>query len=85
MHQMKNHVNSVDVQYWKIILGIVIGCAVSFWAAFLHVGHFFTLLISAVLFFAAYFLFLLALKEPMIREIMDMVKAYFDKGKQTES
>ena len=73
-----------NVQYGKILLGIIAGCAVSFWVRFLPVGSFFSLVISAVLFFAVYFLLLLALKEPMIREIRDMVKAYFEKAKQTE-
>ena len=70
------------VQYWKLILAVIIGSAVSFWVPFLRVGDFFTLLISAVLFFAAYFAVLYALKEPMIRDIVNLVKAYFEKGKQ---
>ncbi len=70
------------VQYWKLILAVIIGSAVSFWVPFLQVGNFFTLLISAVLFFTAYFAVLYILKEPMIRELVNIVKAYFEKGRQ---
>ena len=70
------------VQYWKLVLAVILGCAVSIWVRFLHVGNFFTLLISAVLFFAAYFALLYVLKEPMTRNLVNLVKAYFEKGKQ---
>ena len=73
-----------NVQYWKILLGLFGGCVASFWVIFVDLNNFFTLLISAVLFFLVYFLLLLALREPMAREIWGMVKAYFEKGSQIE-
>lgn len=71
-----------EVQYWKMIIAIIAGCAVSFWVVLINIGNIFTLLISAVLFFAAYFAVLLVLKEPMAEGLMNMINTYFDKGKQ---
>ena len=69
----------VPIQYWKIIIAIVCGCVSSFWVLFLPVGTVLTLLISAVLFFVAYAIVLLLLKEPMTREIIDIVMRFFHK------
>lgn len=72
------------VQYWKIFLGILAGCAVSFWVLFLDLGSLFTLLISAVLFFAAYFAVLLITKEPMTLEVTGIIRNYFKQSKQDD-
>lgn len=72
------------VQYWKIVVAMAAGSAASFWVLFLHVGNIFILLISAVLFFAVYAGVLLLLKEPMAREIIDIVIRYFHKGSGEE-
>ena len=61
------------ISYWKIAVGLVLGSAASFWCAFLNIGNFLTLLVSAVIFFAVYFGFLILCKEPMAVEMLDVV------------
>lgn len=73
------------VQYWKILLAIVAGSAASFWVLFLNIGTFFVLMVSAVLFFAVYAVVLLLLKEPMAREIIDIVLQFFHKKPKEET
>lgn len=58
------------VQFWKIGLGLVVGCAASFWVANLGLGSFFALALSACLFFSGYGLTLLMLKERLISEVL---------------
>ena len=57
------------VQYWKIILGIVIAAAVSFWVPMLNLGSLLTIIISAILFFGAYGGALLVLKERLAADL----------------
>ncbi|MCD8211782.1 MAG: flippase [Oscillospiraceae bacterium] len=59
------------IAYWKIILGLVIGTAASYWVMFLNLGNFVTLVISAVLFVAGYGLTLLLTKESLTLEVWD--------------
>lgn len=63
-----------SVKYWKIITGIVIASAVSILTKYLHVRVFITLVISAIVFFGIYFVFLLITKEKLISEIMNQIK-----------
>ncbi len=58
------------IAYWKIILGILLGSAMSIWSIKLGLGNFFTLVISAFIFFAAYGLTLIITKETFTIEIL---------------
>ena len=58
------------IQYWKIGLALLAGAAASFWVAGLGFGSFVSLALSAVLFFGAYGLTLLALKERLTGEVL---------------
>ena len=73
------------VQYWKILLAVVAGCAACFWVLLLHLGNFVTLLISAVLFFAVYAGILLLLREPMAGEILGILTRFLKGEKQGEA
>ena len=73
------------VQYWKILIAVVAGCAACFWVLLLHLGNFMTLLISAILFFAVYAGILLLLHEPMTGEILDIFKRFLKGKKQGEA
>ena len=68
------------VQYWKIVIAVVAGCAACFWVLLLDLGNFVTLLISAVLFFAVYAVILILLREPMAREILDILMSHLKGG-----
>lgn len=61
------------IHYGQIIFATFLGFVVSFWVKFLGLGNFLTLLVSAVLFFGAYGLFLLFKKEEIIMEIWNIV------------
>ena len=54
-----------QIPYYKILVGMAGGCAVSFWVLFMNFGDFVSLLISAVLFFGAYYAVLLLMKEEL--------------------
>ena len=58
------------IQYWKPGLGLVAAVGASFWVAALPLGSFFSLALSAVLFFLAYGLILLLLKEQLVCEVL---------------
>lgn len=61
------------IHYGCIILGIFIGTVASLWVKTLGLGYFGTLLMSAILFFCAYFLFLLYKKEELVVDIWIMI------------
>lgn len=63
----------LGIRYWKIALGLALGCASSIWVLYLHIGVFFQLLISALLFFGVYGITLLASGEPLARGITDQL------------
>ena len=73
------------VQYWKILIAVIVGCGACFWVLLLNLGNFITLLISSVLFFAVYAGILLLLKEPMAGEIWDIIKRFLTGKKQGEA
>ena len=52
-----------SIQYWKVAFGLLAGTAASIWVAGLGLGSFWALVLSACLFFVAYGLVLLVLKE----------------------
>lgn len=62
-----------NVQYIKIIIAIVLGSIMSLWVKILGLGSFLTLLMSAILFFSVYGLFLLFTKEPFVVEVFNQV------------
>lgn len=59
-----------SVSYGRLLLALGTGLAAAFWVPMLGLGSFFTLLISAVLFFGSYGAVLLLLKEPLSRELI---------------
>jgi O-antigen/teichoic acid export membrane protein len=61
------------IQYIKIVAAVLVGACVSLVALYFNFGDFITLVISAILFFGAYFAVLLAVKEPMTGEIFKSV------------
>ena len=60
-----------QIQYWKILTGIVLGIAISFGVSYIGFGSFVTLLISFILFFGSYGAFLLLTKEGMTMELFN--------------
>lgn len=73
---LKNEVRDSfkQIHYIKIAIALVSGSMASLWVKLLGLGNFITLVISAVLFFGAYALVLLAFKEEMIIEILETFK-----------
>ena len=59
-----------SIQYWKVVFALLAGTAASVWVAGLGLGSFWALALSACLFFAAYGLVLLVLKERLVCEVM---------------
>ena len=62
-----------QIHYGRITIALILGTAASLWVKMLGLGSFLTLVISAVLFFGVYGVFLLIRKEEMIVEIWNMV------------
>lgn len=58
------------IQYWKLLLGAAAGTGLSFWVAGLALSSLQSLMLSAVLFFVAYGLVLLVLKEQLVFEVL---------------
>ena len=73
---LKNEVRDSfkQIHYIKIAIALVLGSMASLWVKLLGLGNFITLVISAVLFFGAYALVLLAFKEEMVIEILETFK-----------
>ena len=63
-----------QIHYIKIAIALVLGSMASLWVKLLGLGNFITLVISAVLFFGAYALVLLAFKEEIVIEILETFK-----------
>lgn len=61
------------VQYWKISLGLLAGTVASFWAAGLALNNFGVLVVSAVMFFAAYGGILMVTRETFVMDIIKQV------------
>ena len=60
---------------WNLILaGVILGAAVSFWILFIPMSLFFTLALSAILFFGAYGIVMLLGKEDLVMEIVNGIK-----------
>ncbi len=58
----------LSISYWKIILGLVLGTAGSYWFVQFGYGNFITLLVTACLFFGIYGLVLLITREQLVME-----------------
>lgn len=59
-----------SVSYGRLAFALAVAVAMAAWIPMLGLGSFLTLLLSAVLFFGGYGVVLLALKEPLIRELI---------------
>ena len=59
-----------SIQYWKVAFALLAGTAASVWVAGLGLGSFWALALSACLFFAAYGLVLLVLKERLVCDVI---------------
>ena len=66
-----------SIQYWKVAFGLLAGTAASIWVAGLGLGSFWALLLSACLFFVAYGLVLLVLKERLLRDVIGQMLKKF--------
>ena len=66
-----------SIQYWKIIIGLVISSAASVWLINKGLGNFVTLLITAVIFFTVYLVILTLTKEKMTIELEDQILRKF--------
>ena len=62
-----------QIHYGRIVLALVLGTAASLWVKMLDFGIIMTLIISAILFYCVYGIYLLVRKEDMIVEIWNMV------------
>ena len=74
---LKNDIAKVlkSIRYSRILFALLFGCIASVWVKELSLGGFLTLILSAVLFFAIYTLFLFLSKEPLIVEVIKLIKA----------
>ena len=67
--------SSIDFQVYKylplkqVFIGCLISSARCIWVKFLNFGSFFTLMISAIIFFGTYLIILTIKKEPLILDI----------------
>ncbi|MCD7790142.1 MAG: flippase [Bacteroides thetaiotaomicron] len=61
------------ISYWKILLGLILGTACSYWFVSFGFGSFLTLLVTACLFFGAYGVVLLITREKFTLEIFNQV------------
>lgn len=68
-----------SIQYWKLGAGLLAGTAASVWVAGLGLGSFWALALSACLFFGAYGLVLILLKEELVCGILGQLLAKFRK------
>jgi O-antigen/teichoic acid export membrane protein len=63
----------LKIHYFKIAMAILLGCVCSVWVKAFSIGNFLTLLISAMLFFGIYIVFLIIVKEPLVVEMVGQV------------
>ena len=72
---LKNEVKEMfkQIHFGRIIFALVLGMAASLWVKLLDFGNFMTLVISAILFFCVYGIYLLIRKEDMIVEIWNII------------
>jgi O-antigen/teichoic acid export membrane protein len=68
-----------SIQHWKLGAGLLAGTAASSWVAGLGLGSFWALALSACLFFGAYGLVLILLKEELVCGILSQLLSKFRK------
>lgn len=61
------------IQYPQMVVALAVGCAASAWVKMLGWNSFFTLLLSAILFFGSYGLVLILTHEPLALEIVNQI------------
>jgi len=61
------------IQYPQMVVALAIGCAASVWVKMLGWNSFFTLLLSAILFFGSYGLVLILTHEPLVLELVNQI------------
>ncbi len=69
------------IKYYKIIIGIVVACLCSVWVLLLPLNSFLILVISACLFFGAYGIILILMKELLVIDILNQLSMKFLKKK----
>lgn len=74
-YALRNEVTTAfkKIHYFRIGFALVLGCIASLWVKMLNFGTFLTLVISAMMFFGVYGLFLLFTKEPLVTEIFNQI------------
>lgn len=72
---LKNDIANIfkSIHYVKLFLALGLAIAASLWVKTLSFGSFITLLISAILFFGVYGLFLLLMKEELVVDVFNQV------------
>lgn len=72
---LKNDVAGIfkSIHYFKLVVALVLGSAASLWVKSLVLGNFVSLVISAILFFGVYGVFLLLTKEELVVEVFNQV------------
>ena len=72
-HFLKDELKNTfkEIHYIQIGIAMLIGTAASLWVLRLHMGNFVTMVISAILFFGTYGMFLLFRKEPLITQLFN--------------
>ena len=65
------------IKYWKALVALAAGAAASFWVLLLNLGNFLTLAVSGCLFFGAYGLTLLLLKEELVTLVLGQLLKKF--------
>lgn len=61
------------IQYPQMVVALAVGCAASAWVKMLGWNSFFTLMLSAILFFGSYGLVLILTHEPLVLEIVNQI------------
>ena len=76
---LKNDVADIfkSIHYFKLIVALVLGSTASLWVKSLGLGSFVSLVISAILFFGVYGVFLLLTKEELVVEVFNQVMEKF--------
>ena len=69
-----------DVRIRKIILAVIFGTALSFWVKMLPFHSLLMLVVSALLFFGAYYAMLMILREPFVKDITVQIRRRITRG-----
>ena len=74
-YALRNEVRDLfkRIQYLRILIGIFIGTICSVWIIKMNLGNFVTLLISGIIFFAGYGIYLIIVKDELAIEIYNQV------------